>query len=184
VPAYRYVEYQSGFADLAPCVLHVAVAAGWVLALALFAAGSRWARPALGATLLGQVITGTLRAAGYPGEFHVAWALTFWLPMTFPLLPLLFMAPSLPRLTVALALVGRWRDACAKLAGWRWVLVAAGLVALNRAGWDALEMHVWDPAVSVSVLRFEPLRVMSAFLPTALLWGLAALPKAQKKAPI
>jgi hypothetical protein len=181
-PAYRCVQYQSGYIDLATCVLHVAVAAGWVVAIALFASGSRWGRAALGATIAGQIVSGTMRAAGYPGEFHVAWALTFWLPMTLPLLPLLFMAPSRPRLTLALALLGRWRDAYATLAGWNWVLVAAGLVALNRAGWDALEMHVWDPGVSVSVVRFEPLRVMSAFAHAAALWGLAAIPTAPKAA--
>jgi hypothetical protein len=107
---------------------------------------------------------------------HLAWALTFWLPMTLPLLPLLFLAPERPRLTLAFAVVGRWRDADATIAGWSWVLVAAGLIALNRAGWNALEMHVWDPGMPESVLRFEPVRFAAAFSTVAVLLALAAIP--------
>lgn len=176
LPAYHRIKYQEGSSGLAACVLHVAVALGLLLALSLFALGSRWARPALGVTILCQIVGGTLRAASYPGDMHLGWALTFWLPMTLPLLPLLFMAPERPRLTMAFAVVGRWRDAYATLAGWNWVLVAAGLIALNRAGWNALEMHVWDPGVPESVLRFEPMRFAAAFSTVALLWGLSAIP--------
>jgi hypothetical protein len=44
------------------------------------------------------------------------------------LLPLLFITPERPRLTVALALLGRWREAARTLAGWRWPLVAVGVL--------------------------------------------------------
>ena len=44
-----------------------------------------------------------------------------WLPLVFPLLPLAIMVPDRPRLTAALALLGRWRDVGRTLAGWRWI---------------------------------------------------------------
>jgi hypothetical protein len=53
------------------------------------------------------------------------------------------MQPEHPRYTAALVLVGRFRDAARTLTGWRWPLVAAGVVALNRAGWNALVWNVF-----------------------------------------
>lgn len=67
------------------------------------------------------------------------WVLTFFLPMSLPLLPLLVLDPERPRVTLALVAAGRWRDAAEQLAGWRWLSVAAALVLLNRAGWEVLQ---------------------------------------------
>src|SRR4051794_194602 len=65
------------------------LAAVWVAALAL--TWTRWSRVGVAVALVVQVVVGTVRAAGYEGEMHLAWALSFWLPMSLPLLPLLFM---------------------------------------------------------------------------------------------
>ncbi len=64
--------------------------------------------------------------------------------MSLPVLPLLFMQPDRPRLTLALLAMGRWRDAVAQLAGFRWPLVAVGVALLNRAGWGALRGIRWE----------------------------------------
>jgi hypothetical protein len=144
----------------------VALAGGWVLSAILLLTGARGARLALGCAILAQLVTGTMHAASYPGDMHVAWALTFWLPMTLPLVPLLIMTPERPRLTIALALVGRWRDAHATLAGWRWPLVAYVVVMTNRAVWDLLR-HVAQDQVS-SFYRapvFELMLLVVAALP-------------------
>lgn len=110
----------------------------WAASALALALGIRYARAVLGGAILFQIITGTLDAMGYGGDMPIAWALKFWLPMTLGLVPLLFMAPERPRLTVALALVGRWRDAYATLAGWRWILVAYVVVYANHEAGDLL----------------------------------------------
>jgi len=139
------------------------LAAVWLAALAL--TWTRWSRVGVVIALVVQAVAGTVDAAGYEGELHVAWALTFWLPMSLPLLPLLFMEPDRPRLTLALLAVGRWRDAVAQLAGFRWLFVAAGVVLLNRAGLDVL--RGW---------------VDSWLLPPALLFTIAAIPRRRRPA--
>ena len=144
----------------------------WLAALALTA--TRWSRAGIGVAIVVQAITGTLAATAYPGDLHIPWALTFWLPMSLPLLPLLFMAPERPRLTVALALVGRFRDAAHTLSGWRWPLVAIGVVALNRAAWDALSWSVYGVD---GVQRLQLSAFVNAGVPCAILFGLAAIPQ-------
>lgn len=144
----------------------------WIAALAL--TWTRWSRAAVAAAVVVQAITATVDAATYPGDLHIPWALTFWLPMSLPLLPLLFMAPERPRLMVAFAFVGRFREAAATLAGWRWPLVAIGLVALNRAAWDALS---WSAYGADGVQRLQLSAFISAGVPCALIFGLAALPQ-------
>jgi hypothetical protein len=115
-----------------PSSAHVGMAAAWTVAAVLLLAGARVARPVLGMVLLAQAVTGTMQAASFEGPMHVAWALTFWLPMALPLLPLLFMAPERPRLTAALMLMGRYSEAWASLAGFRWPFVALLVVATNH----------------------------------------------------
>jgi hypothetical protein len=44
LPAYHHIKYQQGSAGLASCLLHVAIAVGLLVALALFALGSPRAR--------------------------------------------------------------------------------------------------------------------------------------------
>jgi hypothetical protein len=141
------------------------LAAVWLAALAL--TWTRWSRVGVAVALVVQAVAGTVEAAGYGGEMHFAWALKFWLPMSLPLLPLLFMEPDRPRLTLALLAVGRWRDAVAQLTGFRWLVVAAGVVLLNRAGWTALE-------------GLE--RAYGWVLLPALLFALAAIPRLHKPA--
>src|SRR5262245_3561373 len=63
------------------------VAPVWVAALAL--TWTRWSRLGVGVALVVQAVAGTVHAALYGGEMHLSWVLTFWLPMSLPLVPLL-----------------------------------------------------------------------------------------------
>lgn len=128
------------------------LAAVWLAALAL--TWTRWSRVGVAVALVVQAVVGTMIAMSDEGEVHLWWVLTFWLPMSLPLLPLLFMEPERPRLTLALLAVGRWRDAIAQLRGWRWLFVAAGVVLLNRAGWATFghqQPYIW---VLIPILLF------------------------------
>lgn len=100
-----------------------------------------------------QAVGGSIAGATHGGEFWW-WSPTFWLPMSLPVLPLLFMAPARPRRTLALLLVGRWRDAVAELEGWRWLFVAAGTVLLNRVGWIVLDGYYARGWVLIAALLF------------------------------
>lgn len=148
------------------------VAVAWLAALAL--TWTRWSRVGVGAALLVQAAAGISRAASYEGEMHVPWMLTFFVPMSLPLLPLLFIAPERPRLTLALAFVGRWRDAARSLAGFRWIAVAGGVLLLNRAAWRALG---WRVDALDGELVFDPWAILTVFAPPAVLCVLAALPE-------
>jgi hypothetical protein len=147
------------------------LAFAWLAALAL--TWTRWSRAGVGAALFAQAAAGIFRAASYEGEMHAPWMLTFFLPMSLPLLPLLFMAPERPRLTLALACVGRWRDAARSLAGVRWIPVALGVVLLNHTAWRAMEQRV-DGLDGGLVL--DPWMLLTVFAPQAALFGMAALP--------
>jgi hypothetical protein len=152
-------------------------ATAWLAALAF--TWTRWSRAGVGVAIAVQALAGTAQASTYPGEMRLGWALTFWLPMSLPLIPLLFATPDRPRLTVALAFVGRWHDAVRQLAGWRWIAVAAGVVLLNHAAWGASRWKVYGLD---GLLRFDPWAVAIAFLPQLVLFGLAAVPRLRSPA--
>ncbi len=152
-------------------------AAAWLAALALI--GTRRSRAGVGIAILVQAVAGTVQARSYPGDLRLGWALTFWLPMSLPLIPLLFASPDRPRLTLALAVVGRWREALRQLTGFRWIAVATGIVLLNHAAWAASRSNVYG---ADGILRFDPWAVVTAFLPQAILFGLAALPQGRSSA--
>jgi hypothetical protein len=145
----------------------------WALALAL--AWTRWSRIAIALAVVAQAWAAVARTAGL-GEFGVT--LSAFVPSCLPVLPLLFMAPERPRLTVALALVGRWRDAARTLAGLRWPMVAMGVVLLERSGWASLST-AWSSGDS---LRIPGQGILIAFVPPAVLFGVAALPRLRWKA--
>jgi hypothetical protein len=153
------------------------VALAWLAALAL--TWTRWSRAGVGTALLVQAAAGISQAASYAGEMHVPWMLTFFLPMSLPLLPLLFMAPERPRLTLALAFVGRWRDAARSLAGLPWLAVALGVILLNRAAWRAL---AWPVDALDGGLVLDPWALLTVFAPPAALVVLAALPERRARA--
>jgi hypothetical protein len=171
-----------GLAWLAWVALRSSVAAfhGWPLIVAVVwfvgftLAWTRWSRAAIAVAILAQAVAGTAQATTYAGEMHLPWALTFWLPMSLPLLPLLVLKAEQPRQTVALAVLGRWQEALRSLSGWRWIAVAAGVVALNRAGWAALS---WTVSSVDGAQRLAPESLLVACAPCALLFGLAALPR-------
>ena len=152
-------------------------AAAWLTASAVV--WTRWSRAGIGFGILVQAFGGMAQASTYSGEMRLGWALTFWLPMVLPLIPLLFLSPDRPRLVLALAGVGRFRDALRQLAGWRWIAVATGVALLNHAAWGASRCRVYG---ADGLLRFDPWAVVVAFLPQFVLFGLAAVPPARTPA--
>lgn len=90
-----------------------------------------------------------------------------------PMLPVLFVDPECPRLTVALAFVGRFRDAARMLAGWRWVLVAIAVFCFNRTVSAAAGALYWDQGA----VKFTTWDMLVALAPCAILLGVAALPR-------
>ncbi len=143
-------------------------AAAWPIAFAL--TWTRWSRLAVALAVVAQTGAAVAMTA-HMGELRIT--LSAFLPLCLPVLPLLFMAPERPRLTVAFAVVGRWRDAAQTLAGWRWVLVAIGILLLDRSGWAALST-TWS---SEDWFRIPGQDVLMAFVPQLLLFGVAALPR-------
>lgn len=93
-------------------------------------------------------------------------------------LPLLFLTPSLPRLTVAFALLGRWRDAARTLAGFRWVPVAVGVFFLGRLVNGVGQSFYGESLdnVSPAILRWDTDRLVVAIAPFVALLVVAALP--------
>jgi hypothetical protein len=93
-----------------------------------------------------------------------------------PMLPMLFVDPECPRLTVALAFVGRFRDAARMLAGWRWPLVGLGVFYFNRTVSAAAGAVYWDEG-AIKVTTWD---MLVALGPCAALFGVAALPRPRK----
>ena len=93
-----------------------------------------------------------------------------------PMLPVLFVDPEYPRLTVALAFVGRFRDAARRLAGWRWMLVGVAVFFFNRTVIAAAGAVSWDEGA----IKFTTWGMLAALGPWASLLGLAALPRPRK----
>ena len=143
-------------------------ALAWPLAFML--AWTRWARLALAVAVVAQVCAAVAMTA-HMGDLRVT--LSAFMPLCLPVLPLLFMGPERPRLTVALAVVGRWRDAARTLAGWRWLLVVVGVLLLERSGWAALS-STWS---AEDWFRIPGQDILIAFSPQLLLFGVAALPR-------
>lgn len=147
--------------------------AAWVLALAL--AWTRWSRMAVALAMVAQAWAAVAMTAGMD---DLGVILSAFMPRCLPVLPLLFMAPERPRLTIALALVGRWRDAARTLSGVRWPLVAMGILLLERTGWASLSTE-WS---SEDAIRIPGQGILIAFVPPAVLFGLAALPRLRWRA--
>ncbi len=97
----------------------------------------------------------------------------FWHAAAVQFLPLLLVTPERPRVTVALALVGRWREALETLSGFRWIAVAAGVFSLDKTVLAVCAaMYAKDGA-----LRCNVSELLAALAPSAILFGLAALPR-------
>lgn len=159
------------------------LAAGWTFALAL--SWTRWARFGVAMGMVAQVYAGVILGKPIIGRadmimngtmtqsyLDLAPFLTAFLPSCLPLVPLLFMAPERPRYTAALALVGRYRDAAHELSGVRWMLVAAGVIALHIVLPEAVRWWTIDEEGRVC---FWWTHVGGALAPCATLFGLAAI---------
>jgi hypothetical protein len=164
---------------------HLIPAAAWSLALAL--TWTRWSRVGVAGAVAAQVVSGAVLTDIHSyyqfcsvddgpvrSYLDLQPLLSSFVPMILPVLPLLFLIPERPRLTVALALVGRFRDAARSLAGFRWLLVAAGVVLLARSGLEALDWWRFDDE---GVPYFRMGAVVVAFVPQAVLFALAAIPR-------
>jgi hypothetical protein len=165
-------------------------ALAWPLALAL--TWTRWSRLGIALGIAVQVYAGAIleapivqRVDYQMGEvmtqsyLDLEPLLSSFLPRCLPLLPLLFMAPIRPRYAAALALVGRWRDATRELAGVRWMLVAAGVLALHLAAPEALQ---WWGIDEDGHVFFQAWGIAAALAPCAILFGLAAIPERRERA--
>lgn len=92
-------------------------------------------------------------------------------------LPLLFITPERPRLTVALALLGRWREAARTLAGWRWPLVAVGVFLFGDvAGVFARSFCGMSVDNAPAVLCWNGCDMFCAIAPSLAPFVIAALP--------
>jgi hypothetical protein len=147
--------------------------AAWFVALGL--TWTRWSRVAVAVAVVAQTAAAVAITA-HMGEVGIT--MSACMPLCLPVVPLLFMAPERPRLTVALALVGRWRDAAQTLAGWRWPLVALGVLMLERSGWASLST-AWN---SEDRIRIPGQDILIAFAPQAALFALAVLPRMRRAA--
>lgn len=145
--------------------------AAWLVAFAL--AWTRWSRAAVAVAVLAQTAAAIVMTASL-GEVSVT--MSACMPLCLPVLPLLFMAPERPRLTVALALLGRWREAAHTLKGFRWPFVALGVLLLERSGWASLG----TAKSSEDWIRIPGQDILIAFAPQAALFALAVIPRRSK----
>jgi hypothetical protein len=164
---------------------HLLPTIAWSAALAL--TWTRWSRSGVALAIAVQIISGAF-LADIPVNYQYCKIddgpvrsyldlqplLSAFMPQILPAIPLLFLVPDRPRLTMALALVGRWRDAGRSLAGWRWVLVAAGVALLARSGLEGLD---WWNFNEDGVPYFRAGAIGVAFAPQVVLFALAELPR-------
>jgi hypothetical protein len=181
------VGYLAYFHDQAPyrlpCALHAATDAILLAALAL--QWTRWSRLGIFAVVVAELLTLGVSWGGYPMTHSTVAGLPFATQATMfavssspllGLLPLLVLEPEHPRLTTALALVGRWRDAARSLAGWRWILVAVGLYLVGSAVASTLAATLGDDDTRALI----PWEIVESIAPCVVLFGLAALPRRRR----
>jgi hypothetical protein len=114
----------------------------WIVACALVAAGSRWARVAVAMGIVGQVVVGCYEAARLANLPGISGSIAFWasfsLPMCVPLLPLVACRAERPHAALALIASRRWREALPRGGVAVAVLAATAVVLGNRALLDLL----------------------------------------------
>lgn len=146
----------------------------WLTALVLVVRGSPRARGVVALAILARAALAW--APEYAPFVSVAreW-LHSWLPVCLPLLPLVVIRVEEPRVVVALAVLGRWRQALAQSGGWRAGLVALALISLHRGAVAALSSDHWPHRVTQHLVALDvPYPWTGAMLP-GLLFGVAAL---------
>ncbi len=164
------------------CAVYAVASIVAVVALAL--AWTRWSRLGAGVLIATEIVTvlifyrgyprPQLMIAGVPYVIELPWSI--WvasLSRSLPLLPLVFMAPERPRVAVAMALLGRWRDAFCQLAGWRWIAVAGAVFCVGDA-MNAAFASSFEEARGLA--GFLPLSFIAELGPCALLLGVSAFP--------
>ncbi len=116
--------------------MHWILAPAWIAAIGLILADSPWSRAFVAAAILMRVVVGAAHAASYGGVPDPAFTAGFFVPMCLPLLPLVLMRVEEPRVALALAALGRWREAAARSGGVRALLVAVAVLSVNHIAWN------------------------------------------------
>ncbi len=132
-----YVAVQTARLGSCPMVF------AWMLACALLAAGSPWARGAVAVAILAQLAHGAFEAVKYltPGDISQlptsyivrAALLHSGIALCLGMLPLVAWRAERPRVVLALLAVGRVRDAWARSGGGLALLAAVPVIGLNHA---------------------------------------------------
>lgn len=153
----------------------------WLTALTLVAAGSRLARLGIAVAILAQAVIGAMQAVGHtyaPREpaYVAAFVLSLFLPMCLPLLPLVVLRVEEPRLVLALATLGRWREARARFGGLGPLAVALALLSLH-AGANGLLQHIYYGSTARDLARgiYDGLRPLGGWTFPAPMFALAML---------
>jgi len=157
------------------CAASWPLAAAWLSALVLIVRGSPWSRVVMGGAILAQILVGAAEAASYGGAPNpTSFTLRFFLPMCLPLLPLVVLRVGRPRVVIALAALGRWREAWARFGGLGPLAVAVALVSVNRGAGDLL-LRAYHGATTQALLTGLATGAWARGATTVLLFGLAAL---------
>jgi hypothetical protein len=114
-------------------------APGWLAVIVLLATGSRWTRPVVAVLMCAHFTVDFARAShatasciqtlGIPCEVSSPWREA--VPLFLPLLPLAVLRVERPRVVLALAALGRVREARARFGGVGTLLVAAVLLSTH-----------------------------------------------------
>jgi hypothetical protein len=116
---------------------------GWIATVVLLVAGSRWARPAVATMILLRVAEAGIHT--YERQLGHADA-TLFVSVLAPVLPLVVLRLEEPRVVLALAALGRWREALARSGGVVALLIALAVLSTHEAAFQALVFRVELPA--------------------------------------
>jgi hypothetical protein len=123
------------------------VAALWLLAVGMVAAGAGRARSAVVVAIVAQTALGLHEAVSHPADMQVlpfpeskvALVLGLFVPVCLPALPLAFLRVTRPRLAIAQLALGRWREAREQAGGVGVLMVTIAVLCLHVGLRDLLE---------------------------------------------
>jgi len=120
---------------------YVLIFPGWLAAVALLVAGSRRARLAVTMMVLARIAVAAVETHAMQMPDGGA---QYIVPLFLPLLPLVVLRVEEPRVVLALAALGRWREALARSGGVVALLVALAVLSTHLSAREA----VWGSPVS------------------------------------